>query len=157
MPYKDPDKAKEAARGRKRRWRARHRSPNWSDGRGRHSNHQHGPNHPRWNPGRMISSHGYVKVRVGKDHPLADPNGYAYEHLLVLAGMGAFLEGGQVTHHRNGERTDNRPENLATITRGQHNKEHPQPQGPGGRFVPIPPHRAGGPARIDGQEYKGVP
>lgn len=44
--------------------------------RGKHGNHPRGPAHPRWNNGRMLSDEGYVKVRVGRDHPLADPNGY---------------------------------------------------------------------------------
>lgn len=36
-----------------------------------------GPSHGRWNDDRMIASNGYVKLRVGVEHPLADPNGYA--------------------------------------------------------------------------------
>ena len=52
------------------------------DGRGK-GRKASGPEHHRWNEGRMLSEHGYVKVRVGKDDTLADPNGYAYEHLLV--------------------------------------------------------------------------
>lgn len=47
-----------------------------------------GSNHGRWNHEKLISSHGYVKIRVGKGHPLADPNGYAYEHLLVWVAAG---------------------------------------------------------------------
>ena len=47
-----------------------------------------GCRHGRWSREKMLSSHGYVKVRVGKDHPLADPNGYAYEHLLVWVAAG---------------------------------------------------------------------
>lgn len=50
---------------------------------GFHKNHRKGPSHPRWNSGKILSSDGYVKVRVGVDHQLADGNGYAYEHLVV--------------------------------------------------------------------------
>lgn len=84
-----------------------------------------GPNHPRWNNGRMLSEHGYVKVRVGKDHPLADPNGYAYEHLLVWQNAGRSLpESGQILHHRNEDKTDNQLSNLELLTRREHAEEH---------------------------------
>jgi hypothetical protein len=49
-------------------------------------NHKSGPECPLWSDEKIISSHGYVKLRVGAEHPLADPNGYAYEHLVVCAG-----------------------------------------------------------------------
>lgn len=79
----------------------------------------------RWNDGRMVSSHGYVKVRVGADHPLADPNGYAYEHHLVWVAAGrAVPVSGSVIHHLNGNKLDNRLENLRVLTRGEHAAEH---------------------------------
>jgi hypothetical protein len=48
------------------------------DGRGAH----------RWSDRRMFATNGYAKLRVGKGHPLADPNGYAYEHLVVWCAAG---------------------------------------------------------------------
>lgn len=49
-------------------------------GRGNNSaswgNHKSGSDHHRWNTGRILNEDGYVKVRVGADHPLADQNGY---------------------------------------------------------------------------------
>lgn len=36
-----------------------------------------------WKGGRSIASNGYVLVRVGKKHHLADVRGYAYEHRIV--------------------------------------------------------------------------
>jgi hypothetical protein len=38
-----------------------------------------------WKGGKTVTSRGYVLVWVGKDHPLADVRGYAYEHRLVAA------------------------------------------------------------------------
>ena len=32
---------------------------------------------------KHISSHGYVKVYIGRNHPKADSSGYAYEHRLI--------------------------------------------------------------------------
>lgn len=84
-----------------------------------------GSEHHRWNNGRITSSHGYVKVRVGCDHPLADPNGYTYEHLLVWVGAGnARPSSGEVLHHVNGNKADNRLANLEKISRRTHAAEH---------------------------------
>ena len=44
-----------------------------------------GPRNGNWNPDRIVSSHGYVKVRVGRGHPLADSRGFAYEHAVSYA------------------------------------------------------------------------
>lgn len=90
-----------------------------------HRNASSGAKHHRWNDDRMLSSHGYVKVRVGKDHPLADPNGYAYEHLIVWQNAGRALpDATQVLHHRNEDKTDNRLSNLELLTRREHASEH---------------------------------
>lgn len=84
-----------------------------------------GAAHPRWNPERMLSSHGYVKVRVGKEHPLADSKGMAYEHLLVWLASGRPMPRADETlHHRSGDKRDNRIQNLACITRSAHAKLH---------------------------------
>ena len=85
-----------------------------------------GANHHAWKADqKLFSSHGYIKVRVGKAHPLADPNGYAYEHLVIWVSAGnprPIL--GEVLHHISGEKTDNRIENLELTTRGDHNRHH---------------------------------
>jgi len=66
-----------------------------------------------------------VKVRVGVEHPLADPNGYAYEHLVVWCAAGHPRPGpGQLLHHRSEDKTDNRLSNLELLTRIAHAAEH---------------------------------
>jgi hypothetical protein len=47
------------------------------------------------------------------DHPRANVNGFVPEHRLVMEELlGRYLEPSETVHHRNGERADNRPENL---------------------------------------------
>lgn len=79
-----------------------------------------GANHPKWNSGAMIDSNGYRTVRVGKGHPLADSNGYAREHLLVWTSAGGELLPWLEIHHRNGDKRDNRIENLQALSHEAH-------------------------------------
>lgn len=84
-----------------------------------------GADHHRWNDGRIVNSDGYVKVRVGLGHPLADPNGYAYEHLLVWVSAGnARPPRGWLLHHVDEDRANNRIGNLEFLTRAEHNRRH---------------------------------
>ena len=93
--------------------------------RGCHGNHARADKQHRWNDRKMIASNGYVKIRVGRRHPLADPNGYAYEHLVVWCAAGnARPARGLLLHHRNEVKTDNRIENLDLVARGHHNAHH---------------------------------
>lgn len=69
-----------------------------------------------WKGGRSIASSGYVLIRVGKEHHLADVRGYAYEHRLVAEQiLGRRLRKGEIPHHINGNKTDNRPENIKVV------------------------------------------
>lgn len=97
----------------------------YEDSRGRHSNHVRGVLHYRWNDGLTRSSHGYLKVQVGRFHPMADPNGYAYLHdLVVVAAIERQLGPDEVVHHENEQTWDNRLENLKVITRSEHAQHH---------------------------------
>jgi hypothetical protein len=98
---------------------------------GYHNNHIRGHKHYQWNNNRIISSHGYARIRVGVGHPLADPNGYAYEHLLVVlttnspeANLIRQCPSKHLIHHINGDKTDNRIENLQVMERAVHNAFH---------------------------------
>lgn len=66
----------------------------------------------KWKGGRYTAPNGYVYVRA-KGHPNANKRGYALEHTIVMAEMiGRPLRKGESVHHKNGIKTDNRPENL---------------------------------------------
>lgn len=86
------------------------------EGTARKRSRQSGPLNPNWRGGRSVASNGYVLIRVGIGHPMADVRGYAYEHRLVASHvLGRPLARGELVHHRNGDKTDNRPENLEVV------------------------------------------
>jgi hypothetical protein len=84
-----------------------------------------GERNPNWGGGRSIASNGYVLIRVGVDHHLADVRGYAYEHRVVAEQViGRRLEPGEVVHHIDHDKTNNAPANLMVCTSAEHRVEH---------------------------------
>lgn len=64
----------------------------------------------------MRASQGYILIRVGPDHHLADVRGYAYEHRLVAEEkLGRRLLPGEQIHHRDGDKANNDPGNLEVV------------------------------------------
>ena len=88
-----------------------------------------GPENHNWRGGRSVTEHGYVLLRVGKDHPLADVRGYAYEHRVVAAAkIGRPLRKGEVVHHIDGNRQNNDPSNVEVMSSTAHHAlEHRDP------------------------------
>lgn len=104
---------------------------------------QSGDRNPFWKGGRVIASNGYVLIRVGKDHHLADVRGYAYEHRVVAEQkIGRRLAAGEQVHHVDGNPLNNDPSNLEVMGNiAEHMLEH---RAPGGIALRMPgePNRA---------------
>lgn len=84
-----------------------------------------GARNPNWRGGRSIASSGYVLVRVGVGHPLADVRGYAYEHRLVAEKkIGRPLRDDEHVHHVDHDKTNNDPSNLDVVTIAEHRARH---------------------------------
>lgn len=85
---------------------------------------------PSWKGGRVRGA-GYISIKLLSGDfffPMADSHGYVMEHRLVVAkSIGRCLQPFpfEVVHHKNGDRLDNRLENLElTAGNGEHIADH---------------------------------
>jgi len=79
-----------------------------------------GSDHPLFEDGKTIA-HGYV---VLSSKVWGDNKG-RYEHRVVMEQhLGRPLKRNEDVHHKNGNTTDNRIENLEVLSRQEHNRRH---------------------------------
>ncbi|QGH72687.1 MAG: zinc binding loop region of homing endonuclease [Podoviridae sp. ctQNx1] len=78
-----------------------------------------GKNHSQWAGGRWLEPQkGYIKVNVS-------PGVTRWEHIFFAEkALGRKLKKGEVVHHINGNKTDNRNENLLICTNRYHAELH---------------------------------
>lgn len=84
-----------------------------------------GSRNPRWSKwGLREHTTGHLIVRVGRDHPFADKDGWAYLHTIVWAAAGRSIPPGYSIHHLDGDKLNNRLENLESVDSIAHAKAH---------------------------------
>lgn len=82
-----------------------------------------------WKVEKIVSK-GKYNYAVVRNHPNATKWGYVLEHRIVMENhLGRLLIPNEVVHHVNGDKKDNRIENLAVMLRIQHAKKHGLEQG----------------------------
>jgi hypothetical protein len=77
--------------------------------------------------GRRIDGDGYIII-YKPDHPYATKRGMVSEHRLVMEEhLGRYLTNNEKVHHKNGNRQDNRIENLKLYgSHSDHIRDHSQ-------------------------------
>ena len=77
-----------------------------------------------WNIEKIIKKGDYYYCVV-KNHPKATSKGYVLHHRIIMENhLNRLLNANEVVHHINGDKKDNRIENLEVMTRSEHTRNH---------------------------------
>ena len=72
----------------------------------------------------LVNGNGYTTVYM-PEHPRADRRGRVLEHIVVFEkAAGLMVPAGCCVHHLNGDKGDNRPENLCMMEHSAHTAYH---------------------------------
>ena len=81
-----------------------------------------GVNSVHWKGGRYLHTDGYIYI-YSPNHPNKNKDRYVFEHRLVIEqNIGRVLRKDEQVHHINGNKQDNRIENLKVVTNSEHLK-----------------------------------
>ena len=86
---------------------------------------QLGSNNPAYNGGRYKDSNGYIVIYMPY-HPYGTAKKTVYEHRYIMeCKIGRYLKEEEVVHHIDGDRSNNRIENLTLFNnQSEHIKHH---------------------------------
>lgn len=78
-----------------------------------------------WKGGEVSNGHGHIYA-YAKDHPFATKGGYVMKHRLVMEKkIGRYLKKEEVVHHIDGNRSNNKTENLQLCaSASEHSRLH---------------------------------
>jgi hypothetical protein len=94
-----------------------------------------GSNNTKWRGGITRDSSGRVMILM-PEHPFSNGWGYVYRYRSVVEqSIGRFLKPSELVHHVNGDKTDDRIENLVLTNRSDHQKIHKHTRDKKGRFT----------------------
>lgn len=82
-----------------------------------------GPNHPRWKSGKEISPCGY-QLEYNPNHPDAHKGKVFTHRLMMEQKIGRKLTSKEIVHHKDGNKLNNKIENLQIMTRAEHINHH---------------------------------
>ena len=86
-----------------------------------------GEKHHNWKGGKRAHE-GYIQIKLSPDdffYDMASSEGYILEHRFVMARhLGRCLQPWEIVHHKDGDRGNNRIENLELLTRNDHISDH---------------------------------
>lgn len=89
-----------------------------------HRGRMAGERNPAWKGGTFIDPDGYVR-QLCRGHHRADHKGYVYQHILIAEqAFGVAVTREMHVHHKSGDKTDNRPENLEVLSPEEHHRGH---------------------------------
>lgn len=78
-----------------------------------------------WKIVKIISKGDYDYCRIDEVHPNQTENGYVLHHRIVMENyLGRILQSHEVVHHINGNKKDNRLENLEVMNVDEHSRIH---------------------------------
>jgi len=85
---------------------------------------QRGDKNYNWHGGKTITGGGHIRVKLSPTdffYSMANSNGYALEHRLVMAKhLGRCLQPWEIVHHKNHNKKDNQIENLQLVSDDRH-------------------------------------
>lgn len=89
------------------------------------SRSKRGAEHHNWKGGAYKHSDGYIYEYAPNHRDSAKGKGYVLQHRLVMERvLGRPLVIGEIVHHKNEIKDDNRPENLSLTSRSPHAAGH---------------------------------